>query len=148
GAATLAVAAQSEAVPGDAGAGQGASDAAVGAVREDDRLPEQPAGAAAADEQSCGEDEPTTALPGESALQVAAAADDRSFPGAGLRALAATPGQPRPAESGGASAGQPGHASVTRSEQRPINYSPNASTAYLMLSCPARSIGKTGKWCV
>jgi len=71
--------------------GAGIADAACGEGREEDGLPAQPSGAAAADQQSRGADEPPAALLREGAFQVAPAADGDAVRGAGVGAVAAAP---------------------------------------------------------
>ena len=62
-------------VPGRARTGQGAGAIGPGEVPQDHGLPEQPGEPAGADQQSRGADQPDDPVPGEGAVQVAAAED-------------------------------------------------------------------------
>src|SRR5262249_46649166 len=105
-----------EGLPGRRRPGAGVGDAECGEVREDDCLPAQPAGAAAADEQPRGADQPAAALLREGALQVAAAADGGAPPGAGVGAVAAAP-QAQPRQQAGESPQAPAAAATPASSQ-------------------------------
>ena len=62
-------------VPGGAGVGQGDGAIGRGEVPQADGVPEEPGEPAGADQQPCGADQPDVPVPGEGAVQVAAAED-------------------------------------------------------------------------
>ena len=61
--------------------------ASGGEVRQDDRVPEKPGVPSGVDEQPCGTAQPRDAAPGESAIQVEEATEDRSMRGVVARPL-------------------------------------------------------------
>jgi len=61
--------------------------ASGGEARQDDRVPEEPGVPSGVDKQPCGTDQPHDAAPGESAIQVEEATEDRSIRGVLARPL-------------------------------------------------------------